>query len=186
MQKVWILKIGLMLLLIAGACSPIKIINSEPVDNFNLQKYRTFAFYQVETQGDSLSSAYMQKVDLLKKAISTQLAKRGLTPATTQADLLINIGIVVEEKVQTRQTDFRTEAPKYIGQRRYSWKSQEVEVGRYKQGTVTVHLVDSEQNKMVWRGVAQGVISNNINKLERTIDKGAEKLFASIPFPAQQ
>jgi hypothetical protein len=36
------------------------------------------------------------------------------------------------------------------GGRNYSWLAREVAVGRYRDGTVTVHLVDRTQNKLVW------------------------------------
>ena len=32
---------------------------------------------------------------------------------------------------------------------RYTWRSREVEVGRYREGTVSVHLVDSDRNELV-------------------------------------
>jgi hypothetical protein len=185
MSKEKFVNIGLLLCVFLAACSSVKIVNTEGENNFVLSKYKTFEFYQVDTQGDGTSADYMQKVEILKKAISKPLVNRGLTQAATEPDLLVNLGIVVDEKVQTRQTDFRTDAPIYIGQRRYSWKSQQVEVGRYKLGTVTVHLVDNEQNTMVWRGVAQGVVPARIQKLEKTVNKGAEKLFANIPVEAR-
>lgn len=162
------------------ACSTVKIVDTEPADNFSLSNYRTFNFYDVEAEGNALSADYLKRVDILKSEIAKQLQKRGLSHSTSEPELLVNLGIVVEEKVQTRQTDLRTDAPRYIGQRRYSWKSEQVEVGRYKHGTVTVHLVDRAQNKMMWRGIAEGVIPTKTKKLERTIAEGAQELFARI------
>jgi hypothetical protein len=185
MKKLVINLMTIFLLWNIWACSTVKIVNTEPADNFSLFNYRTFNFYDVEAEGSALSADYSQRVDILKNEISKQLQKRGLRQSASQPDLLVNLGIVVEEKVQTRQTDLRTDAPRYIGQRRYSWKSEKVEVGRYKEGTVTVHLVDRAQNKMVWRGVAAGVIPAKTKKLEKTIAEGAEELFARIPSQAQ-
>jgi hypothetical protein len=92
----------------------------------------------------------------------------------------------VNEEVQTRQTDFRTDAPRYLGQRNYSWKSQQVEVGRYREGTVTVHIVDRKQNKLVWKGAVQDIIPQKESRVEKTITKGVEKLFAEYPGRARQ
>jgi hypothetical protein len=66
---------------------------------------------------------------------------------------------VVNTQVQTRQTDFRTDgAPRYVGQRNYSWKSETVELGRYREGTVSVHIVDAARRELLWKGAVQGVI----------------------------
>jgi hypothetical protein len=67
-----------------------------------------------------------------------------------------------------------------VGQRNYSWKSEEVEVGRYKEGTVTVHLVDPNNNKLMWKGVVQGVVPSNKSNLSSTIQEGMEVLFSNL------
>jgi hypothetical protein len=86
---------------------------------------------------------------------------------------------VVEEKVQTRETTIR-DAPMYMGQRNYSWQSQEVPVGTYEEGTVTVDLVDRKKNERVWEGVASSVIVKKDEASQKNIADGAEKLFAKV------
>jgi hypothetical protein len=163
------------------ACSPVRVLRTEPAEAFMLSNYRTFDFYAVETEGDALSPDYERGVALLKNAVARQLEARGLTRKSDDPDLRVNLGIVVNQKVQTRQTNLQTDPPNYIGQRRYTWKSREVEVGRYRQGTVSVHLVDPRKNELVWQGVAEGVVPEKEAKLEKTIDQGAEALLGKIP-----
>lgn len=177
--------LSLLVLVCLSACSSVRIVNTEANDGFALSQYQTFNFYEVDAQGGTQSIDYNHSVEMLKTEIAKQLTRRGLTQRTEQPDLLVNLGIVVEEKVQTRQTNYRTDAPRYIGQRRYSWRSEEVEVGRYKEGTVTVHLIDRAQNKLMWLGVAAGVIPHNLKKRQEDIAEGAEKLFNRLPSPAQ-
>jgi hypothetical protein len=137
---------------LAMACTGVRVINTEQGENVDFTHYKTFNFYQLSAAGDTISQGFEQRMAILKDAISKELNKRGFTLSNANPDILVNIGIVVKEEVQTRQTDFRTDAPKYIGQRNYSWKSETIEVGRYRQGTATVHLVDALQNKMIWKG----------------------------------
>jgi hypothetical protein len=106
---------------------------------------------------------------------------RGFTK-TQNPDLWLNIGIVIENKVQTRQTNIR-DAPLYIGQRNYSWRSKEVEVNRYKLGTVTLDLVDQQKNEQIWEGVVQGTISNKSEKMKKRVNKGIDKLFNQLSTP---
>src|SRR5688572_27606906 len=145
------------LLLLMFACSGISIIGVDKADNFKISNYKTFDFYQIDASGDALSANSKQNLELLKTAITKELQAKGVNQSSADPDLLVNIGVVVLEKVQTRETKLG-ENPTYMGTRNYSWERQEVEVGRYRDGTVTVHLVEPEAKKMVWKGAAQGVL----------------------------
>lgn len=172
----------LLLALLAIACAPATRITSEPAPGFSLSPYQTFSFMEVDASGDGLGQNYQTEVSYLQQEIARQLEQRGLRPAAVEeADLLVNLGIVVDDEVQTRQTNILTDPPQYIGQRRYTWQSREVEVGRYQRGTVSVHLVDRERNELVWQGTAARIISDNQAKLREQITGGMEKLIGSIP-----
>lgn len=168
-------------LLLLVACSPIKVTQVEAEKNFTLSDYRTFAFLEEGNTEDSISGNYQEQVALLKREIRKQLQARGLSYQETQPDVQVNIGVMVEEKVQTRETNFRQDAPYYTGQRRYSWKSKEIPVGTYKEGTVTVHLVDREQNNLVWAGEVSSIIPKSEESLEKRISEGMETLFEKVP-----
>lgn len=163
------------------SCSSSKIIKTEIGEGVDLSKYKTFDFYKLEASGDTLSGSFKQRADLLKTAIANELMQKGYRQASVNPDLLVNIGICVKEEVQTRQTDFRTDAPRYMGQRRYTWKSQEVETGRYRIGTADIHLVDAQKGIMIWQKVAEGVIPEKDKKLDEKVKDGMEKLFSDFP-----
>ena len=166
------------LFLTAAACSSVRVLETQAESGFRVSDYKTFNFLEVEGAGDT-SGSFDRNANLIKQSIAKELSTKGLSHTPSNADLLVNIGIVVEEKVQTRETNIR-EAPRYLGQRRYSWKSEEVEVGRYKEGTVTVHLVDAKTKKMVWQGVVEGTIPSKQEKLADRIDEGVDELFAQL------
>jgi hypothetical protein len=95
--------------------------------------------------------------------------------------MLVNIGIKVKEQIQTRETDWRTDAPKYMGQRNYSWKSEEIETGRYREGTATLHLVDATQKKMIWKGAVQSIVPEKQANVQEAVQKGMKALFEKFP-----
>lgn len=174
------------IILLFASCSSTKVLNTETGDVGDINAYRTFDFYQVQASGDTASQIFAERITQLEDAIAIEMQHHGYLLSKTNPDLLVNIGIVVNQEKQTRQTDFRTDAPRYIGQRRYSWKSEEVEVGSYREGTVTVHLVDSKQNKMVWKGAVQDVIPRKESKIQKTITAGVKKLFSRFPGKARK
>ena len=173
--------LSLFLIVLLTGCSSAKVLNTEKADAVDFTSYKTFDFYKVEATGDTVSQQFAGRIEKLENAIALKMQDLGYLLSKTNPDVLINIGIAVNEKMQTRQTDFRTDAPRYIGQRRYSWKSEQVEVGSYREGTVVVHVVDRKQNKMIWKGAVQDVIPEKESKLERAITRGVHKLFATYP-----
>lgn len=160
------------------ACSPVRILNVHKTDGFSLSNYKTFDFFKVDASGE-LSPMYTDRIELIKTEIARHLSQRGLQQSDTSPDLLLNIGIVVEEKEQTRETTIR-DAPIYIGQRNYHWESEEIVVNRYKQGTVNVHFVDRKTNRLVCEGIASAVIVEKDAAVRKNIAEGVEELFNEI------
>jgi hypothetical protein len=175
----------ILILLFFAACSGIHITGVQKADDFSISKYKTFSFYEINRSGDALAPVgpnYESNLKLLMESITKQMAAKGLTPSGDKPDLLVNIGIVVAEKVQTRETSFANPADRtaYMGGRNYSWQAGEVEVGRYREGTVTVHLVDPAQNKLLWQGSAQSVVPEKQKNVPAVIEDAMTKLFATL------
>ncbi|WP_250419073.1 DUF4136 domain-containing protein [Pontibacter deserti] len=170
-----------MLILCSAACSPVRVLDHEADTGFSLSKYKTFGFYEIEANGDTLKP-YRTQLNYLEQELVQQLQQRGLQQSSSSPDLKINLGLVLAEKVQTRQTNFTNDAPLYFGERHYTWKSEEVVVRKYKQGTLSLHLVDNTTNKLVWHGAAEGVLpEDNTTKLQERIRTGVRELVQKIP-----
>jgi hypothetical protein len=90
------------------------------------------------------------------------------------------ISIIGVDKTDNFKISRLGENPTYMGTRNYSWERQDIEVGRYRDGTVTVHLVEPEAKKMVWKGAAQGVLPNKESNVPGMIDQGMKALFAKV------
>ena len=95
------------------------------------------------------------------------------------------MGVVVEKKTHTRETDFRTDRPRYMGQRNYSWQSKEVVVGYYREGTLDLYLVDAKAGKMIWWATVMDVLPEKQKNMGVTIDRNMKKLFKKFPVKMQ-
>jgi hypothetical protein len=168
-------------LLLSGCNSSYKILKPKQEDNFKLSDYTTFGFYDLEASGDTIPQNFEKNTAIIKAAIAKNLQARGLDEAR-DANLKINIALSVKEQVQTRQTDFRTDGlPRYMGQRRYSWKSEEVVVGKYREGTLMIDLVDAVNNKMVWQGGSTGIIPAKSTNFEVEMNQVVKEIIDQIP-----
>lgn len=166
----------------ASACSPsYKLLKVKKENAFKLADYATYGFYDIEASGDTVSKTFERNVGIIKEAIAKNLQARGLDEAR-DPNLKINIALNVQEQVQTRQTDFRTDGlPRYMGQRRYSWKSEEVVTGKYREGTIVIDLVDAANNRMVWQGGASGIIPDKAKSFSEDVNQLIADVVSKIP-----
>jgi len=137
-------------------------------------QYQTFDFLDFDVKLLTEHQVNEENFEYMKTAITKELETKGLKQSANP-DLLINIGLVVEEEVQTRETDIRD--MRYMGQRNYHWEVQEVPVGVYKMGTVSVEVVDAKKNQVIWLEQERNFINDNPNKVRKKIDKGVVRIF---------
>ena len=173
-----------LLLLLAGgllaACSPYKILRSQVHKSPEaVPNYRSYEFVETDLNALAAMAVTPEQVEALKAAIARQLDARGYVRGADNPDLLVNIGLTVAEKTQTRETNIR-EAPRYIGQYRYSWRSQTVPVGTYREGTVNVDVVDARKNELFWEGAVSSVLTRKTGT-DAGLDKAMSRLFEKFP-----
>ncbi|WPR77874.1 DUF4136 domain-containing protein [Algoriphagus sp. NG3] len=169
-----------LLVILVSSCTTSRIsVEQEKYGNFKLQDYKTFSFLEVD-QSKTGVPVFTQAIDYLKQEITTQMASRGLSEDPNDSELKINLGLVIENKEQTRETNLATDPFMYSGQRNYIWKSEEVVVNRYKEGTLTMHLVDSETNAAVWIGTISDIIPTKQEKKQAAIEVAVSSLFEKL------
>ncbi|MBC3785200.1 DUF4136 domain-containing protein [Spirosoma utsteinense] len=177
-MKTLLLTVSLLASLLAG-CSPYRLVRNESDKAATWSAYRTFAFVDTNRIDPTPRDAYQVAVEQVKQAVAAELVKRGYQPTRDNPDLLVNLGAVVREKTQTRQTNI-TEAPLYIGQRRYSWRSQEIPVSTYNEGTVSLHIVDAQRTALLW-DVAVSSVLNRRGVTPVQIGEAVAKVFDKFP-----
>ncbi|WP_268034938.1 DUF4136 domain-containing protein [Algoriphagus sp. PAP.12] len=180
MRAVSILSFLLIGLILAscGSSGPV-VVDSDLYSDFNLKNYQSFDFVAVDAENTG-KPEFEQNIEYLKEAISKKFIERGLNQTSTSPDLLINLGITVEEKVQTRETSLATDPFMYTGQRNYTWQVQEVPVGTYQEGSLTMHLVDKKINQAVWVGTIDRALPNKAKNTPATIDNAVDLLFKKL------
>jgi len=174
---------GLLLMGIA-ACSPYRITQNKADPSATWSAYRSYAFVDTARIDPTPGSSYQAAMNELKRAVTAELRNRGYQPTPNNPDLLVNIGAVVKEKTQTRQTTLR-EAPLYIGQRRYNWRSQEVPTGTYDEGTINLHIIDAQQQVLLWDVAVASVLKNG-GLSQQTASEAVARAFEKFPGKSQR
>lgn len=107
------------------------------------------------------------------------MKENGLCRSSNNPDLLLNLGIVVEN-VHAGETSLSTDSFLYIGQRSYSWKAEEIPVGTYEEGSITLHLVENPSNRAVWVGNIYQVLPKKSKNTLKTIEEVVEIFFKEV------
>jgi len=178
-------------MLIAG-CASKPTIETDYDHTVDFTQFKTYAFFNpMGIESPSYSSIYGS---IFRAAISKEMESRGYTQSDNP-DLLINVSGRLQDKTKVTTTSDPYMSGGYYGYRRgaygawggYGYGTQ-THVSNYTEGTVNVDMVDREQKRMVWEGVAVGRINEKTTNDERRVNihAGIQEMFAGYPFRAGQ
>ena len=182
----WLSVVSVFLLVTAGcATGPSIRVDKDP--NTDLTQYKTFGFFdQVATDRAQYSTLITER---LKNATRTQLERVGYTYKEQDADLRVNFYLNVTEKQEIRSTPSSSVGVGYYGYRggmygAWGGYPYDVETVNYREGTLSIDLVDASKSQLVWQGVAEGRVSDEARKNPGpAIDAVVAEIFRNFPNP---
>ena len=165
------------LLLLLASCPPGNKLSSDYDIATNIRAMKTNGWYQenVNTKNPNPDSVgYDTFFDKrMKKAIETQLKTQGLTYSASNPDVYINYkaGFSNESRV-------RNNFPYGYGYYGYPFGGTSVQ--QYKEGTITIDMVDGKKNELLWRGVGEMEV-NNPNISEEQVFEAVTNILRQYP-----
>jgi hypothetical protein len=185
-----VLLTGIAMLLASCASKPT--IESDYDHTIDFSKYKTYAFYTpLGIENPNYSSIYGS---IFRDAIGKEMNNRGYRQSDNP-DLLINVSGNMKDKTKVTTTSSPHYGGGYYGYRggRYgAWGGygygNSTHVSNYTEGTINVDMVDREQKRMVWEGVAVGRVNekNTPDETRANIYAGLQEMFSGYPFRAGQ
>ena len=173
------------LVLIAGCASGPKImVDKDP--GVDMTTFKSFGYFdQVATDRAQYTTIITNR---LKQATRDQLERRGYTYTEDSPDLRVNFYLKVVEKQEVRSSP--SVGVGYGGFYGYrggaygAWASYpyDVDTVDYRQGTLSIDLVDAKKNALVWQGLAEGRVSEEARQNPGpAIDAVVAEIFANFP-----
>ena len=185
------LAVTAMVAIVAGlsACTSGPDIRADADPTVNLSSYKTFGFYQ-KVSTDKV--AYTTLVSTrLKDATRRELETRGYKYVEANPELLANFNLNVADKQEIRSSPSMSAGyGGYYGYRSgmygvWGGYPQDIDTINYKEGTLSIDLVDSSKQQLVWQGTAQGRINKKaVENPGPAIDKVVNDIFLKYPIPA--
>jgi hypothetical protein len=171
MKKTLAIFCALVLVTVASSFAGISVDHDKNVD---FSKFKSF----VITEANPPENPLMR--ERLINAIVEDLEGKGLTRVEEGFDLEVVVHASSETEQRISESNWG-----YGGYRGWygwgGWGTTTVNVTNIEVGTLLLDIVASDQNKLVWRGIATDSIPKKSAKLEKKINKAVAQLFRHFP-----
>jgi hypothetical protein len=161
--------LGLAATVLISACASTPEIHRESNPGATFGSYKTFGFISpLATDKFPYESLLTQH---LKDAARFTMESKGYLFSNMTPDLVLNFYVNIEDKQHVRTTPGSVSYVGYPGGY-YGYRTgyyrvfntATIETVNYKQGTLTIDLVDSKQKVLAWTATAEGRVSNDAIK----------------------
>lgn len=185
------------LLVLAGtaalaACASGPEIRSDTNPSARFSQYATFAYFSpLATDKAGYESVLTAR---LKDATRRSLEAKGYVYSEASPDLLVNFYANVEDKQEIRS--YSTGPTMGVGYGYYGYRrgyyagwstGTDVQTVNYKEGTLTIDLVDAKEKMLAWQGQAEGRVSKEARKNPGpAIDAVVAEIMSAVPARAGQ
>ena len=147
--------------LLIGACTSTPEMRNETSPTATFATYKTFAFFSpLATDKAGYQTAFTGH---LKSATRRVMESKGYVYSETTPDLLLNF----YANIQDKQEIVSSPAPMAGGYYGYragyygGWGATSIDTYNYKQGTLTIDVVDPKQKALAWTSTAEGRVSSD-------------------------
>jgi hypothetical protein len=173
-----------------SACSSGPTIESDYDHTVDFSQFKTYAYFNpMGIENPNYSSIYGS---IFRSAINREMESRGYV-MSDNPDLMINVSGRLQDKTKVTTTSDPYMGGGYYGYRRGAYGTwggyghgTQTHVSNYTEGTINVDMVDRDEKRMVWEGVAVGRVNdkNTPDETRANINAGITEMFANYPFRA--
>lgn len=181
----WLLVVLATAMLAACATAPRVRTDHDPTADFG--KYRTWSFYSPIAMEESGYSTWIS--DRIKDNVRKEMEARGYRYVEASPDLQVNFQGVVQDRTEVFSMP-RSGVQYFYNYRRNAYVGvpvwyDDTHVSRYREGTLTVDLVDARRNRMVWTGDAIArVVKKTPEQKMAEVDQAINAIFLQYPHRA--
>lgn len=183
----WRAAITAVLLGLLTACVTGPMVRTDFDPEADFARYKTWAFYKPIAMEESGYSTFL--TDRIKADVRREMDARGYGYDETSPDLRVNFQGIVQDKTDVYSFP-RSDFQYFYSYRARSyfalpvWYDQ-TQVSHYREGTLTIDLVDAARNRLVWTGAAIGRVTQKTPQ-ERAaeVDRSINAIYLQFPYRA--
>jgi hypothetical protein len=157
----------------------------EKDESVNFNNYKSFAWIQDGDGDQKVSSMTESKI---RTAVTQELQEKGWKEVKNNPDVILNYDILVERaSKEKREPVYSRSYSRLVYNpytRRYAtiyYPSQFLGYESYeelvKEGTITISMIDSKSDKVVWQGWTTDQVNNTKNLTSKEIQRAVNSIF---------
>ena len=151
------------LLLLLAACVSGPTITTHASPDTDFSSFGTYNFMQ-PLDTDRPNGVQTPLSTMLINSMSREMASKGLEQSN-RPDLLVNFFANTEDRLDVRTVPATTGVHGFRHGRYAGWAGYRTTVREYTRGTLNVDLVDAASNTLVWEGVAEGRLREDVREI---------------------
>jgi hypothetical protein len=161
-------------LFILSGCTSLKV-STDFDSKVDFSKYKTFNFSR-EVDKVTLNDLNRRR---LKDAITREMETRGYQVSATP-DVLVNAFVKGKNKYSATANTYSMGGP-FMYYHGWGSSSTYVDVNKSIEGTLFIDLIDVQEKKMIWEGIAEGLVNPRTETREETINNVVGLIFKNYP-----
>jgi hypothetical protein len=171
--------IGGLVLLLAGCSSTSVRFDYDRQQDFS--RFKTFDFYPIPKEIGPDTNPLMIK--RIQEAVIRELAHKGFSQAKADPDLRIAIHTESKDKFNVTQWGYHYAPYDYYWRGLEYWQGGGIDVQQYEEGTLILDFVRTDEDEMVWRGVASRALppSPTPEQADTMVRQAVAELLESFP-----
>ncbi|WP_052323414.1 DUF4136 domain-containing protein [Flexithrix dorotheae] len=150
------------------------------------EHYETFKVYSPTSEEmENMGVVMPQRLALLESSIASEMKSRAYVESNTP-DLAITYFVSSQTKEKTSSTYVGVGGGSYggYGGMSYGFGTSIPNTSYYQEGTLDVHIVDTQKSLLVWRGTAIGTFKEGRTDVEKLIESAVKQIFYKYRFKA--
>lgn len=173
--------------LLAFSCSGLKVATDYD-KTVDFSQYKTLEFYGWAENSNAILSELDQR--RIEEAFGKEFANRGISVVESDADIVVSLYIVTEQKTQTTAHTnhyggyggfggYYGYGPGYGWGMGHSYTT--VSEHEYTVGTLIVSVFDTEKEALVWESIGKGTIEQHPRSADRAINYYVAQIMRQYP-----
>jgi hypothetical protein len=178
-------RLSVALVCVLSGCASGPTLRSDYDRSADFASYETYGF--ASELGTDRAGYSTLLTGHFRRAVSRELEARGYRLDESSPDLIVNFFATVRQETDVRTTPAPTLGVGYYGYRyglytAWPMYSSEVRTVHYQVGTANVDVVDAARSQLIWEGVAEGRLSDEvIANPGPAVNSVVSELFAQYP-----
>jgi hypothetical protein len=161
--------------LVLSGCATRPEIRLDKDPSIDIGAYKSFGFFDPVATDKSRYTTLLS--GRLKQATRDELERRNYVYSESSPDLKVNFHL----NVMDRQ-DVRVSPASFGPFGGYRLWSSDIDTVNYKHGTLSIDVVDTKQNQLVWQGIAEGRINKKaIENPGPVVEQTVSEVFTGFP-----